>query len=479
MHQIVCPHCNEAFVIDESAYHQIVSQIKDAELAEAVDREERRLRESMQRDFEVERMKLTQAQEARERELREERSETVHAYEQQIATLSAELATHKDRASKALTDAELVHHQELSRLQAELMHVRTQLTHQQDQAESQKQLALAQLTQEKDQTLQSVREQHALETRKWLEEKQQLTQDISDQQRNHQEALVLLKAEKDGLIRDQAEEIERLKSMKMKLSTKLLGESLEQHCENEFERWRALGFRGAEFYKDNAVVANSKGDYIFRECDDEGNEIISIMFEMKHQNDETRDENRHKNADFFKKLDQDRRNKHCEYAVLVSTLEAESELYNAGIVDVSHHFEKMYVIRPQFFIPMIGLLRNAALNAVAVRKELAQIRQQNIDITNFEAQLEDFKERFGKNYQTAASKFDAAIKEIDKSIAALQKVRDNLTSSERQLKLALDKADGLTIRKLTYKNPTMKARFAEARTLASSFEGSSDCIDAE
>ena len=268
---------------------------------------------------------------------------------------------------------------------------------------------------------------------------------------------------KDQTIRDRENEIERLRNQRARLSTKLIGETLEQHCEMEFNRWRSLGFRGAEFHKDNEVVGGSKGDYVFREVDDEGVEVVSIMFEMKNEDDASAATSRHRNSDFFKKLDQDRRNKNCEYAVLVSMLEPESELYNSGIVDVSYEYEKMYVIRPQFFIPMITLLRNAAENAHAYRRELAEVRQQNIDVTNFENALEKFKDGFGKNYATASKKFGDAIEEIDKAIARLQKVKEDLTSSERQLRYANDKAEALTIRKLTFKNPTMREKFNEAR----------------
>ena len=269
---------------------------------------------------------------------------------------------------------------------------------------------------------------------------------------------------KDQTIRDREDEIERLRNQRARLSTKLIGETLEQHCEMEFNRWRSLGFRGAEFHKDNEVVSGSKGDYVFREVDEDGVEVVSIMFEMKNEEDASAATSRHRNSDFFKKLDQDRRNKNCEYAVLVSMLEPESELYNSGIVDVSYEYEKMYVIRPQFFIPMITLLRNAAENAHAYRRELAEVRQQNIDVTNFENALEKFKNGFGKNYATASKKFGDAIEEIDKAIARLQKVKEDLTSSERQLRYANDKAEALTIRKLTFKNPTMREKFNEARS---------------
>ena len=275
----------------------------------------------------------------------------------------------------------------------------------------------------------------------------------------HELELAQAKRASDDLIRYKDEEIERLKDMKVRLSTKMVGESLEQHCETEFNRLRMTAFPNAYFEKDNDASEGTKGDFIFRECDASGNEVISIMFEMKNENDETA--TKHKNEDFFKKLDHDRRQKGCEYAVLCTLLEPESELYNAGIVDVSYRYEKMYVIRPQFFLPLIGLLRNAGKNAVGARRELEQIKQQNIDITGFENALDDFKEKFGKNYETASKKFSTAIEEIDKTILHLQKVKENLTSSERQLRLANDKAEGLTIRKLTWKNPTMKAKFAE------------------
>ena len=271
---------------------------------------------------------------------------------------------------------------------------------------------------------------------------------------------------KDQQLHDREAEIERVRNMRAQLSTKLIGETLEQHCEIEFNKLRATAFRGVEFHKDNDVVDGSKGDYVYREKDDQGVELISIMFEMK--NEEVGSTHHHKNADFFKKLDRDRRNKKCEYAVLVSLLEPDNEFYNGGIADVSYYAdycEKMYVIRPQFFIPLITILRNAAGNALAARRELAETRQQNIDVTHFEEKMEAFKTGFGKNYEAARAKYKAAIDEIDKTIDHLEKVKENLMSSERQLKYANDKAEGLTIRKLTYKNPTMREKFEEARAL--------------
>lgn len=267
----------------------------------------------------------------------------------------------------------------------------------------------------------------------------------------------------EELIRYKDEEIERLRDMKARLSTKMVGETLEQHCETQFNQLRMTAFPRAYFEKDNDASDGTKGDFIFRECDEDGNEVVSIMFEMKNENDTTA--TKHKNEDFFKKLDSDRTKKGCEYAILVSLLEPESELYNTGIVDVSYRYEKMYVIRPQFFIPIITLLRNAALNSLAYKQELALVRQQNVDVTQFEERLMGFQEGFARNYDLASRKFKTAIDEIDTTIKHLQKVKDNLLSSENNLRLANDKAQGLTIRKLTRNNPTMKAKFEEAREL--------------
>lgn len=268
-----------------------------------------------------------------------------------------------------------------------------------------------------------------------------------------------LKTQYEGAIKLKDEEIERLKDLKSKLSTKMVGETLEQHCQTEFNRLRATAFKNAYFEKDNDARTGSKGDFIYREDDENGNEIISIMFEMKNENEATA--TKHKNEDFFKELDKDRKEKKCEYAVLVSLLEADSELYNTGIVDVSYKYDKMYVIRPQFFIPMITLLRNAALNSMKYKEELAIIRNQNIDITHFEENMENFKQSFARNYELASRKFSTAIEEIDKTIAHLQKTKEALLSSENNLRLANNKAEDLTIKRLTRGNPTMAAKFAE------------------
>lgn len=272
---------------------------------------------------------------------------------------------------------------------------------------------------------------------------------------------ILTRDKYESALKLKDEEIDRLKDLKAKLSTKMIGESLEQHCENEFNRLRAAAFPNAYFEKDNEVSrsSGSKGDFIFRETDENGVEIISIMFEMKNENETTA--SKHKNEDFFKELDKDRREKHCEYAVLVSLLEADSELYNAGIVDVSHRFEKMYVIRPQFFIPIITLLRNAALSSLEYKKQLVEVKNQNLDITHFEEDMNNFKLSFARNYELASKKFKNAIEEIDKTIDHLQKTKEALLSSENNLRLANNKADGLSIKKLTRNNPTMAAKFAE------------------
>ena len=270
-----------------------------------------------------------------------------------------------------------------------------------------------------------------------------------------------IKSDYERRLRDKEEEVERYKDLKLRQSTKMVGETLEQHCEIQFNKLRATAFPNAYFEKDNKVVGGTKGDYIFRELDEEGNEILSIMFEMKNQMEDTESSKKHKNEEFFKKLNDDRNKKDCEYAVLVSLLEEDNDFYNEGIADVSYRYPKMYVIRPQFFIPLISILRNASTKALEYRKELETLKTQNIDITNFENDLNEFKHKFGKNYKLASKKFNEAIDEIDKTIKMLEKIKANLTGSENNLRLANDKAEDLTIKKLTRGNPTMKEKFAE------------------
>jgi len=294
-----------------------------------------------------------------------------------------------------------------------------------------------------------------------LKERNNLESRVKQAELEKQLAEKSLKDKYETQIRDRDEAIERLRDMKARLSTKMVGESLEQHCETEFNRLRATAFPKAYFEKDTDVKSGSKGDFIFREADENGVEVVSIMFEMKNESDTTT--TRKKNEDFFKELDKDRTEKGCEYAVLVSLLEPESELYNSGIVDVSHRYPKMYVIRPQFFIPMITLLRNAALNSLKYKAELARVRSQSIDVTHFEEKLESFKSGFARNYEIAGKKFQTAIDEIDKSISHLQKTKDALLGTDRQLRLANDKAQDVTIKRLTHGNPTMKAKFDELK----------------
>ena len=388
-----------------------------AKLESAVEERESAVRVAAQR----ERMVAQQDAADQKEELREQ----LAARDAQIASLKAQLdagATQRDLAvTQAVTEARTSFEEERAKLARDLDAARFELSHEQEVRAAEKQ---------------QIETAHALE----LEQARKNSQD---------------------LIRYKDEEIERLRDMKARLSTKMVGETLEQHCETQFNQLRATAFPHAYFEKDNDASDGTKGDFIFRECDEAGNEIVSIMFEMKNENDTTA--TKHKNEDFFKKLDSDRKKKGCEYAVLVTLLEPESELYNTGIVDVSYRYEKMYVIRPQFFIPMITLLRNAAMNALAYKQELELVRQQNIDVTEFEEKLLGFQEGFSRNYDLASRKFQTAIDEIDTTIKHLQKVKDNLISSENNLRLANDKAQGLSIRKLTWGNKTMKAKFDEAR----------------
>lgn len=388
-----------------------------AKLESAVEERESAVRAAAQR----ERMVAQQDAADQKEELREQ----LAARDAQIASLKAQLdagATQRDLAvTQAVTEARTTFEEERAKLARDLDAARFELSHEQEVRAAEKQ---------------QIETAHALE----IEQARKSAQD---------------------LIRYKDEEIERLRDMKARLSTKMVGETLEQHCETQFNQLRATAFPHAYFEKDNDASDGTKGDFIFRECDETGNEIVSIMFEMKNENDTTA--TKHKNEDFFKKLDSDRKKKGCEYAVLVTLLEPESELYNTGIVDVSYRYEKMYVIRPQFFIPMITLLRNAAMNALAYKQELELVRQQNIDVTEFEEKLLGFQEGFNRNYDLASRKFQTAIDEIDTTIKHLQKVKDNLISSENNLRLANDKAQGLSIRKLTWGNKTMKAKFDEAR----------------
>ena len=371
----------------------------------------------------------------------------------ELAARDAQIAQLQARLDGADSARELAIQKAQSDAEREADALRSQIREQKSEAAAELTRAVAQVERERDEARAKLTSELAV-------------RDSREQQiaAAHQLELAQAKKTTEELIRYKDQEIERLRDMKARLSTKMVGESLEQHCETEFNRMRMTAFPHAYFEKDNDASGGTKGDFIFRESDEAGNEIVSIMFEMKNENDATA--SKHKNEDFFKKLDHDRRQKNCEYAVLVTLLEPESELYNAGIVDVSYRFEKMYVIRPQFFIPMITLLRNAAMNSLAYKQELAVVRQQNIDVTHFEEKMEDFKSGFARNYDLASRKFKTAIDEIDKTISHLQKTKDALLSSENNLRLANNKAEGLTIKRLTRGNPTMKAAFVEAEAAA-------------
>lgn len=408
MNEIICPHCKKAFKIDEAGFANILKQVRDREF----DKELHDRFELFEKDKENA-VKLAEAN-------------TRNALRVEVAKKDAELAE-----LKAEKDAKI------TRLQAKV-----------ESAETEKKLAVTEAVAKVEKECNNL----SNEMKNKDTEKQLIETSLKEK------FAAELKI-KDDIIRHKDEEIALRKDMKLRLSTKMMGETLEQHCETEFNKLRATGFQNAYFEKDNDATTGSKGDYIYRETDDAGNEIISIMFEMKNEGDETA--TKKKNDDFLRELDKDRTEKKCEYAVLVTLLEAENELYNTGIVDVSHKYPKMYVIRPQFFIPMITLLRNASMNSLKYKSELAVVRNQNIDITNFEENIIKFKEGFKRNCELASNRFKTAIDEIDKTIDHLQKTKDALLSSENHLRLANNKAEDLTIKRLTHGNPTMTAKFAE------------------
>lgn len=479
MNEIKCPHCGQVFTVDESGYAALLNQVRDHEF-------QRELNE-----------RVSLAEKNREQDMALAVAKAEEELRAQIAQRDSQLAAQTEQFRAEAKDLQLTAQNEKAELEKQLEALKAQLQAQASEADTARKLAVADaLSAESDklravekerdslaQQLETQRQQASTETQLALQKQESTLKDariavererdeLRAQVVREQEALARIEAEhkatlaeklaaKDELIADREREILRIQDMKAQLSTKMLGESLEQHCEIEFNRLRPTAFPHAYFEKDNEVIEGTKGDFVFRDFDEESNEIISIMFEMKNEADDS--VNRKTNESHFKKLDADRKKKNCEYAVLVSLLEPENELYNAGITDVSYRFEKMYVIRPQFFIPIITLLRNAALSSLQYRKELALVRQQNIDVTNFEDQLADFKDKFGRNYRIASQKFQKAIEEIDKSIDHLQKIKDSLIGSENQLRLANDKAEDLTVKKLTRKNPTMKALLDEAR----------------
>ncbi len=417
MNEIICPNCKKAFKVDQAGYADILKQVRDHQFEEEIQN----------------RLKIAEKEKANaialaEANLRNSMQDDLAKKEQEINELKSknELKLKDELAKKDSVLAEMKAKIQSVELEKELLVSK----------------AVKEVEKERDQLLNALKTQ---ETEKILLEKSLNEKHASE-----------LKT-KDDIIKLKDEEIEMRKDMKLKLSTKMLGETLEQHCETEFNKLRATGFQNASFEKDNDARSGSKGDFIYREYDESENEIISIMFEMKNEGDETA--TKKKNEDFLKELDKDRKQKNCEYAVLVSLLESDNEFYNQGIADVSHRFEKMYVIRPQFFIPIISLLRNAAMNSLRYKQELNLIRSQNLDITNFEEKINTFKDGFARNYDLASRKFHTAIDEIDKTIKHLQKTKEALLSSENNLRLANNKAEDLSIKKLTRGNPTMKAKF--------------------
>ena len=456
MAEIRCPHCGEVFTVDETEYAQIVKQVRDAEFERDIAERVELVRQGQASAVEA---AVAQANVRAQQQLSNARASLQGQLAEKdalIARLRSEVEQGKSAVDVARLSAQREADAKLAARDRDLAQSRQRIAELEAQAKaaqqafaSEKALAVREATSEQGEKIVALEGQVTAAQLERDQVEAQLRQEMTEKL-----------GYKDQAIRDKEDEIERLRNQRTRLSVKLIGETLEQHCEMEFNRVRMMAFPKAEFHKDNDVVDGTKGDYVFRELDDSGVEVVSIMFDMKNEDDNST--NRKRNEDHLKKLDKDRRDKGCEYAVLVSTLEPESELYNTGIVDVSYLYPKMYVIRPQFFLPLISLLRNAGRNAVEARRELEEIRQQNIDITGFEDALEDFKAKFGKNYETASKKFGTAIEEIDKTIDHLNKVKENLLSSERQLRIANDKAEGLTIRKLTWKNPTMKAKFAEA-----------------
>ncbi|MCF1443416.1 DUF2130 domain-containing protein [Ralstonia nicotianae] len=461
MHEIICPHCGKAFKIDEAGYADILKQVRDSEF-------EQQLHERL----ELAEWDKRNAVELATTKVASELQKASAVKDSEIQELKAKLDAEEVVRKLAITEA-------LGTLEKERDALANELEQARRERESAAKLAEANLLSElqkaaatKDAAIQELTSKlGAIEVAQKLaiseavgrveKERDELRSGLERAELEKQLAEKSLKDKYETQIKDRDDAIERLRDMKARLSTKMVGETLEQHCETEFNRIRATAFPRAYFEKDNDVRTGSKGDYIFRDADEAGTEIVSIMFEMKNENDRTATKNR--NEEFLKELDKDRTEKGCEYAVLVSLLEPDNDLYNTGIVDVFHRFPKMYVVRPQFFIPIITLLRNAAMNSLKYKSELALVKAQNIDITKFEAELDTFKAAFARNYDLASGHFQKAIAEIDKSIDHLQKTKDALLGTDRNLRLANDKAQDVTIKKLTRGNSTMAAKFAELK----------------
>ncbi len=460
MNEIMCPHCKKAFKIDEAGFADILKQVRNTEFEQEL------------------RNRLALAEHAKHTAIALAKSEVTNEFEKAAAAKDAEIQKLKNKVENGEVSQKLAVVEAMTTIKNE----RNQLANELEQLKRDKlaegKLAEAKLTGElqrvaieKDKEIEGLRNKlnnaeidrrlSVADAVKPIEkERDDLKRDVQQFDSQKQLSERSLKDKYETQIKDRDDTIERLKDMKSRLSTKMVGETLEQHCENEFNLIRATAFPKAYFEKDNDARTGSKGDYIFRETDGADTEIVSIMFEMKNENDGTA--TKKKNEDFLKELDKDRNEKKCEYAILVSLLEPDSELYNSGIVDVSHRYPKTYIIRPQFFIPMITLLRNAAQNSLKYKNELASVRSQNIDITNFENDLNTFKDGFARNYELASKKFKTAIEEIDKTIDHLQKTKEALLGSENNLRLANNRAEDLTVKKLTRSNPTMAAKFRSA-----------------
>ena len=459
MHEIVCPHCSKAFKVDQAGYADIAKQVRDSEF-------EKQLQE---------RLKLAEAD--KHNAVKLAKTEMDSQMQKSSAAKDSEILELKAKLDAEETAKELAVQKAVAKAEKECSELKSSLQQQQQKSQSASEIAAANFaTEMQNTTAKKESEIQALQANlnkqettqklaiteavgKVEKERDELKNELKNVQTQQQLSEQSLTQQFQTQIKVREDEIGRLRDMKARLSTKMVGESLEQHCETEFNRIRSTAFPMAYFEKDNDVSSGSKGDFIFRDVDESGTEVVSIMFEMKNESDTTA--TKKKNEDFLKELDKDRNEKKCEYAILVSLLEPESELYNSGIVDVFHRYPKMYVVRPQFFIPIITLLRNAAMKSLDYKKELALVRSQNIDITNFEDDLDAFKNAFSKNYDLASRRFQTAIDEIDKSISHLQKTKDALLGANRNLGLANDKAQKVTIKKLTRKNPTMANKFRD------------------
>ncbi len=477
MSEIKCPKCNETFVVDESGYVAILAQVRDAEFKKELSEREQLIKSEKQNELEVVKINIKSESDKKQLNL-----------EQEILELKNKLELAENNKNTAIKEQESKNQIEIIKKDAIISQIQEELSKNKESFKTEKENELkiaeanskaeleAKLSEtkleianlqaqikasevEKELALKDEQAKKNIEIAQKDMEITKLISEITSNKTNSELEVKNLKESFEVKLKEKADEVDYYKDLKVKLSTKMLGETLEQHCEIAFNQIRSAGFQNSYFEKDNDAKTGSKGDYIFKESTAEGVEFISIMFEMKNENDTTA--TKKKNEDFFKELDKDRNEKNCEYAVLVSLLESDNELYNNGIVDVSYKYPKMYVIRPQFFIPMITLLRNAALNSVKYREQLVEFKNQNIDISNFEKDMLDFKDKFNYNYDLASRKFQTAINEIDKTIDHLIKTKEALLSSENNLRLANNKAQDLSIKKLTKNNPTMAKKFAE------------------